>query len=128
MKIRRVKAWQVDMPLLEPYTIAYETVSSVTNIFLRIDTANGLRGFGCAAPDGFITRETPEEVLFILNGLGADMLQGRDSLRISQRLEQLKKMKLKSSALTAVDMALYDLLGKKTGIPFRKILGGYGQY
>ena len=50
MKITRIEAWIVHMPLKTPYTIAYETVESAANVFIRIDTSGGITGFGCAAP------------------------------------------------------------------------------
>ncbi len=49
MKITAIEAWRIDMPLVEPYTIAYETVSHATNILLRLDTGRFV-GWGCAAP------------------------------------------------------------------------------
>jgi L-alanine-DL-glutamate epimerase-like enolase superfamily enzyme len=63
MKIAALEAWPVQMELSEPYTIAYETVESTTNIFLRLKTTSGVVGYGCAAPDLKITGETPETVL-----------------------------------------------------------------
>ncbi|HXV62465.1 MAG TPA: hypothetical protein VEK15_17325 [Vicinamibacteria bacterium] len=51
MKITRVEAWSVDMKLAEPYTIAYETISRATSVFLRVETNADISGFGCAAPD-----------------------------------------------------------------------------
>ena len=41
MKITTIEAWEVKMQLKEPYTIAYETVSSADNVFLRIETDKG---------------------------------------------------------------------------------------
>ena len=57
MRITRVGFWPVEMPLAEPYAIAYETVSEAVNVFLRLDTDRGLAGHGCAAPDAVVTGE-----------------------------------------------------------------------
>jgi L-alanine-DL-glutamate epimerase-like enolase superfamily enzyme len=46
MKITRVKVWPVDMRLEEPHTIAYETVTKVVNVFIRIETDKGITGVG----------------------------------------------------------------------------------
>jgi L-alanine-DL-glutamate epimerase-like enolase superfamily enzyme len=44
MKITRLETWPVEMPLVEPYTIAYETVEKTSNVFLRVETDKGLNG------------------------------------------------------------------------------------
>jgi L-alanine-DL-glutamate epimerase-like enolase superfamily enzyme len=67
MKISHIEAWPVSMPLSEPYTLAYETVNAVTNVFLRVETGIGITGMGCAAPDAKITGETDQSVLRIMN-------------------------------------------------------------
>ena len=41
MKITRLEIWPVKLRLTEPYTIAYETIAAVENIFLRIETSTG---------------------------------------------------------------------------------------
>ena len=51
MKIIHIEAWPVPMTLTEPYTIAYETLSATTNVFLRMETSTGIVGFGYGAPD-----------------------------------------------------------------------------
>ncbi|MGD8412988.1 MAG: dipeptide epimerase, partial [Candidatus Latescibacterota bacterium] len=63
MKITHVEVWPVAMKLAEPYTIAYETVSEVVNILMRMETDKGVTGYGCAAPDEAVTGETAETVL-----------------------------------------------------------------
>ena len=63
MKITSISAAAVELKLSEPYSIAYETVSHATNIFIKIQTNTGITGFGCAAPDLPVTGETPKSVL-----------------------------------------------------------------
>ena len=62
MKVSSVEVWKQVMPLSEPYTIAYETYSSVTAVFVRVETDTGISGFGSAAPDYHVTGETPDSV------------------------------------------------------------------
>ncbi len=126
MKITRVEAWPVSMRLSEPYTIAYETVERVTNVLVRIETREGLCGHGCAAPDEPVTGETAPGVLADLANVAEPALRGSDPLRPAMLMERLRAtLKGSPSALAAVDMALYDLMGRKSGLPVWKLLGGF---
>jgi L-alanine-DL-glutamate epimerase-like enolase superfamily enzyme len=125
MKISRVQAWRCDMTLAEPYTIAYETVDKAANIFVTIE-AGGLRGCGCAAPDEPVTGERPEHTLSLLSDQVAPALKGRDPLRPAYLLDQLKNLLAdQPSARAAVDMALWDLVGKASGLPLWRLFGGF---
>ena len=124
MHITRLEAWPVRMALREPYTIAYETVESTTNVFLRLHTNTPLVGLGCAAPDPYITGETPEDVLSALEQ-AAGVLVGLDPTRpafIHDRLREV--LRVRPATLAALDMAVFDLLGKVCGLPLWKLLGG----
>jgi len=126
MQITKMEIVPVTMELSEPYTIAYETVSSTTNIFLKVETSTGITGFGCAAPDFEVTGETPESVTNDFKNFIEPKLKGVDPLRYIYQLNKLINDLQKSpSALAMVDMALYDILGKTAGIPLYKLLGGY---
>ena len=126
MRITRVEAWPVDMRLAEPYTIAYETVDRVSNVFVRLEIDVGPSGFGCAAPDPAVTGETPEGVLAALRDVAEPILRGADPLRRLVHLETFhKELAASPSARAAVDMALHDLLGKLAGQPMYRILGGF---
>jgi L-alanine-DL-glutamate epimerase-like enolase superfamily enzyme len=126
MKIVRCEAWPVTMKLTEPYTIAYETVSSVTNVFLRIETDRGLSGYGCAAPDEQVTGENAQTTLANLSKVVADQIKGSDPLRPALILERVRShLPGAPSARAAVDMALHDILGKVAGVPVWKLLGGF---
>jgi L-alanine-DL-glutamate epimerase-like enolase superfamily enzyme len=126
MKITHIEAWAVTMRLAEPYTIAYETVHETTNVFLRVETNQGITGYGCAAPDRQITGETSDSVLQALNDVVDSSIKGSDPLRPTMLLERLKpQLKSQPSALAAVDMALFDILGKTSNLPLWRLLGGF---
>jgi L-alanine-DL-glutamate epimerase-like enolase superfamily enzyme len=126
MKIKRVRAWTVTMRLAQPYSIAYESVTHATNVFVRIDTGTGVVGHGCAAPDEQVTGEETPAVLRALEDVAAPRLEGTDPLRHARVMESLEAdLATMPSARAAIDMALYDVLGKVAGLPLWKLLGGY---
>ncbi|NLX95333.1 MAG: dipeptide epimerase [Rhodopirellula sp.] len=126
MKITRVEAWAVTMRLTEPYTAAYDVLEATTNVFLRIATDRRIVGCGCAAPDQQATGETAESVLNTLRTMVEPALKGADPLRSAMLRERLwPALRDEPSAMAAVDMALYDILGKRCDLPLWKLLGGY---
>jgi len=126
MRINRLEFWPVDIPLREPYTIAYETVTRASVVFLRLDTGSGVTGFGCAAPDLEVTGETVQTVLRAAEEEIAPCLKGTDPLRIAFQLEKLREpLRRQPAAMAMVDMALHDILGKQAGLPVYKLLGGF---
>lgn len=113
------------MRLSEPYTIAYQRVESATNVFLRLVTDDRHVGLGCAAPDQDLTGETPDRVLSALRDEVAPLVEGQDPFRFTLLLEKIRQQCPRlPSVLAAVDMALFDLLGKVADLPLWKILGG----
>lgn len=126
MKIKSLESWPVTMRLNERYTIAYEHVDQTVNVFVRIDTDTGVSGFGCAAPDEAVTGETSDSVLDTLSRANRDVLQGHDPLRYALLLERLADtLPNAPSARAAVDMAIFDIVGKVANLPLWKLLGGY---
>jgi len=126
MKITKVDSWRVTMPLVEPYTIAYETVHETTNVFLRVETNQGIAGYGCAAPDEQITGETADSVLRAIEDAVKPAISHSDPLRPAMLLERLKpQLKKQPSTLAALDMALFDILGKASNLPLWRLLGGF---
>ncbi len=126
MKITKIEAWPVTMRLAEPYTIAYETVHATTNVFFQVQTNRDIIGHGCAAPDRLITGETLESVLQSAEDVVVPEIVGSDPLRPAMLLERLKSpLQSQPSVLAAVDMALFDILGKVCDLPLWRLLGGF---
>lgn len=126
MRITNIEAWPVTMRLTEPYTTAYETVDSTTNVFIRVETSRGVVGYGCAAPDYPVTGESFGTVLHAVDDILSPAIKGSDPLRPVMLLERLKPLlKGRPSVLAAADMALFDILGKTAHLPLWKLLGGF---
>ncbi|NNL75622.1 MAG: dipeptide epimerase [Desulfobacterales bacterium] len=126
MRITHLEAWPVKMRLAEAYSIAYERIDFTTNVFLRIETDQGLVGCGCAAPDAQVTGETPESVLQICEDVVKPLLKNADPLRIALHTEKLLPVMAENpSAVAMVDISLYDILGKIAGLPVYNLLGGF---
>jgi L-alanine-DL-glutamate epimerase-like enolase superfamily enzyme len=125
MKIISQECWKQDLMLKEPYRIAYETIDSCTNVFLRLETDTCIFGWGCAAPDLAVTGETGDSVLTNYHDILAPVLQGCDPTQYDRTIDELKaQMPGNPAALAMIDMALHDIMAKKAGVPLYKLLGG----
>ncbi len=126
MKITRVEVWRVSMQLIEPYSIAYETVDRAENIFVLLHTDGPHQGVGCAAPVEAVTGETVDDTERFLRDTGAGLLVGRDPTRIAALAAIVRRhARSRPSARAAVDMALHDLLSRIAGLPLYRLLGAY---
>jgi len=126
MRIVRVEVTPLPLTLREPYVLANETVSAVTNVVLRLVTDGPHVGLGIAAPEATVTGEDLARCLHALRDLAAPALVGEDGLRrtlLTERVDAL--FNDAPAARAAVDMALHDLLGKHTGLPVWRLLGGF---
>jgi L-alanine-DL-glutamate epimerase-like enolase superfamily enzyme len=78
------------------------------------------------APDEAVTGETAPATTAALESEAAELLLGTDPLRPARIREGITKvMPNRPTLLAAIDIALFDLLGKVAGIPLWKLLGGY---
>jgi len=126
MKVIKFEFFPVTMKLKEPYTIAYESVGETSNMICMVYTDQNLIGLGVAAPDPEVTHESIETVAEVCNTVIEPFINGKDPLRIAKIITELKPhLQNHPSALAMIDMALYDILGNKSGLPLYKLLGGY---
>ncbi|MFP4618861.1 MAG: mandelate racemase/muconate lactonizing enzyme family protein [Spirochaetaceae bacterium] len=119
MKIRELKAERVEFKLSRPYSISYFSVDAVENIIVKVSTAGGETGFGCAAPMSLVTGETIDSSLAVLeSGEVQSVLKGGEVAQVHALIEELASpLSSNPAARAAVEMALFDLLGKLHGLP-----------
>lgn len=95
------------------------------SVFVRVETACGLVGLGeCSPMHGPVLRHFVEEALRPLL-LGEDAREiDRLWHRMLHRTYKLGVQGVQPEAIAGVDLALWDLLGKSTGLPLYMLLGG----
>lgn len=125
MRIKSIRAFIQDLALTKPYTIAYQTTSSVENVFLAIELDNGMVGLGAANPSLEVVGESPEQTLQNLQHEWVVGLVGKD-IRLFQQLIDDAQVKFPNApgTLAALDIALHDAFGQFLGVP---IVQFYGQ-
>lgn len=122
MRIKRVDAIAVRLPLRYPMRMANKVIEASDNVLVRIETDTGLVGWGEAAAAPRLTGHTQEGIVADI-GVLADLLDGADPLhRIAHFLSA--SAFANSSAVAAVDIALHDLAGQALGVPVVELLGG----
>ena len=124
MRMARIDIFRRDYSLRHPSVVAYEALETAANVAVRIETGNGEIGWGNAAPDEHVTGETAEGVERMIREVFLPRLLGRDPRQIETIWHELRELAPRApSAIAAVDIALYDLLGKTAGLPLVSILG-----
>src|SRR5438270_12747311 len=76
--IRSVAIEPLNIPLLEPFTIATGSVSEARNVLITITLEDGSIGYGESAPFSPSTGETQETALAAARGC-ADLIKGKDA-------------------------------------------------
>ncbi|MEE3259394.1 MAG: galactonate dehydratase [Candidatus Latescibacterota bacterium] len=100
------------------------TPLSSRGLLLQVHTDEGLVGLG--APMNYEHGRTVERAILDM----AEYLIGRDPLQIEDHWQTLyrssysRQMPILLAALSGIEMACLDILGKSTGLPIWKLLGG----
>ncbi len=113
-------AHTLDLTLTTPFRISRSVQTLAHNVLTRID-ADGVEGIGEAAPSSFYG-ERRESVFMALSDFSehieADPSQIEDVVTSMDR-----RIRANAAAKASVDMALYDMLGKRLGAPVYQLLG-----
>lgn len=122
--IAKIEVFKASFDLKNPFQIAIDCLKNAENIFVRLETSDGLAGFGEGAPTNCITGETIRTATAAACAM-APALLGQDPLNIGACLESLRRIICGNpSVLCAYDMALHDLCSRAAGLPLYALLGG----
>ena len=122
--ITEVTAEPLDLPLIEPFTIATGTQLAAHNVLVRLKLADGTTGLGEAAPFPAVSGETQEGDLAAIVAARPHLL-GRDARSwrtIAGLLADL--LPGAASARCGIEMALLDALSRHYHQPLCVFFGG----
>ena len=125
MKITDVKMEKFYIEMTEPFKVEFAEVNSSVSILIKIETDEGVCGYGEAAPFAPVTGETADGCLEMLQMFRTGLI-GMNPLDIEKIHVMMDSVTHgNGSAKCAVDIALHDIVGKVMGQPLYRVLGGY---
>ncbi|MEZ3471019.1 MAG: dipeptide epimerase [Schaedlerella sp.] len=126
MRITGIKVEKVTIPLIAPFKVAFATVEALESGLIRVETDEGCVGFGEASPFAPVTGETLDGVIAVLDIFRQGLI-GMAPMDIEAVHAMMDSVIVgNGAAKCAVDLAMYDLMGKAFGQPVYKLLGGFG--
>ena len=124
MKITGIKTYWLKVPYDKPFEPTWYPGKRETHqhiLLVRVMTDEGIEGYGSGEfPFGL----TPTYMTFIQDMI-APWLIGQDPLMIEKLATRLKGDGRLAPRPWIVENALWDILGKKAGLPTYKVMGGY---
>src|SRR5438046_6487124 len=108
--IRSVIVDPLNIPLLEPFTIATGSVSEARNVLITITLDDGSIGYGESAPFPPSTGESQETALAAAHGCAA-LIEGKDAAHWRVLSKLMRSVYFSEvTAIAGIDIALLDAL------------------
>jgi len=125
MRIREVLVSSLEIPMKKVFATSRAKQDVAKHIVVQLFSDDGLVGIGEGAPRPHISGETIESAFLLIEKYLGPLLIGRDPADIEAIHNEMdQRVELNPSAKCAVDLALYDLLGKRFNAPVYDLLGG----
>lgn len=125
--VERVETFLLDLPTIRPHQLSMATMNGQTLMLVRLYCSDGTVGVGEGTTIGGLAygAESPEGMKLAVDTYFAPLLIGADANRVQAIMARLNSaIKDNRFAKCAVETALYDALGQRTGLPVSELLGG----
>ncbi len=128
MKISEIEVFVVKAPLDTPFAFSQGWVHQRAATLVRVTTESGLQGWGEAFTQGL---EPPEIAAAAISHALVPIVMGKDALSPSVLWQEMYtktrdfgRKGSGMSAISAIDIALWDIAGKHFNVPTYALLGG----
>jgi L-Ala-D/L-Glu epimerase len=125
MKISKVEAIPFAIPYRKPLRFASGEVRVAEHVLVRVHTDDGVIGVAEAPPRPFTYGETQTGVVAAIEQLFAPQVVGLSLLEREVVAARLGRTVGNPVAKSAVDMAMWDALGRTLDLQVTELLGGY---
>jgi muconate cycloisomerase len=125
--VDRVETLLLDLPTIRPHQLSMATMNGQTLMLVRLHCSDGSVGIGEGTTIGGLAygAESPEGMKLAVDAYFAPLLIGADANRVPALMARLNTaIRDNRFAKCAIETALYDALGKRTGLPVSELLGG----
>lgn len=125
MKITEIEIYAIHLPLYEPFVISYATYDYMPSIIVKMTTDTGHIGYGEGVADDHVTGESFESTFAVIKNTLAPKLIGENPKNM-ERIHEIMDKAIYGvpTAKAALDIACYDVVGKRLGVPVYDLLGG----
>ncbi len=125
MKIARIEAIPVAVPVRTPLKMAVATVHERTCIVVRVTTDDGAEGIGESVLAAYFSGETLASAVDLIANQFAPALVGMDPAEIVVIRRLMRRIAVHNNgARAAVEMALHDVVATASGVPLYEWYGG----
>jgi L-Ala-D/L-Glu epimerase len=114
----------VMVPMRVPFAAGHGTVTDRELLLVSLEAADGLVGYGEAAPLQSYDGVSTDDVRAALEACAPVLAAYRDATPIADVLARCAEATVLPQALAAIDLALWDLAGRRTREPVWRLLGG----
>src|SRR5437588_12804569 len=129
MKITAIECIPVDVPLVPEFQIRGSLGSHLKSPFLlvRMHTDEGLEGLGEVSCTPLWSGEDQVTAAHLIANFLAPALTGEDPRDIERLTAKIRRtVAANPFTKSALEMALWDILGKSVGLPVYRLLGAQG--
>ncbi len=126
-KIDQIETLILDIPTIRGHVLSMATMRTQTAVLVTIRFSDGSTGVGEGTTIGGLSygAESPESIQSAIDTYIAPALIGRDADDVNGAIQLIDKLvKANRIAKTAVEIALWDGLGKRLGVPVSQLFGG----
>lgn len=125
MKITAIHLYAIRLPLRSPFVISYGSYSDMPSIIVKMETDEGIIGYGEGVADDHVTGESWESTFHTLKHTLTPALIGKNPMNI-EKIHDMMDNTIYGvpTAKAAIDIACFDIMGKKLNQPVYQLIGG----
>lgn len=125
MKITDVKTWPVSIPFKKPFVVWRGVAETKDHVIVQVETDEGISGVGEASPFLYYASETQEDVISTVHNYIRPIIKGMDPFNL-EKIHEIFATTIDGHYFSkaAIEMALWDIMGKELEVPVYKLLGG----
>ena len=125
MKIVKIEAIPFAIPYRKPLRFASGEVRVADHVLVRVHSDDGIVGVAEAPPRPYTYGETQESIVAVIGKIFAPELVGLSALEREAVHARMDRTVGNPTAKAAIDMALWDVVGRSLGLPVATLLGGW---